>query len=289
MVFRLGVADIDWKDLVNSNRRLPIHRERHRTPNMTDLQFETLRFDSLPSTNLEAARRAREGAAEGLCIVATEQTAGRGRLGRQWISPRNAGIYCSTLLRPQLVQDFWPLITLMSAVAVHEALLTACDLQTDIKWPNDILHDDKKLCGILAEIVETSKGRAVVVGIGINLTNESFPPELVATATSVTAATGRHSDLEHVLAQLQRCFVSWYGRLNGTEGSADIVSAWSERSSYADGKEISIKDGDSQFWGTTRGLTMEGALRVETETGQLRIIRAGDVSLRPGKIHIVEP
>ena len=250
---------------------------------MPDLQFESLRFDSLPSTNLEAARRAREGAAEGLCIVASEQTAGRGRLGRQWSSPRNAGIYCSTLLRPPFDQCFWPLITLMSAVVVHEALLAACALQTDIKWPNDILHDEKKLCGILAEIVETPMGRAVIVGIGINLTNESFPPELVATATSVTAASGRHSDLEHVLSQLQRWFVDWYGRLNRPQGPAEIVNAWSERSSYADGKKISIRDGDAEFWGTTRGLTMEGALKVETETGELRIVRAGDVSLRPGK------
>ena len=251
---------------------------------MSDLQFETLRFDSLPSTNLEAARRAREGAAEGLCIVASEQTAGRGRMGRQWVSPRNAGIYCSTLLRPQLAQNFWPLITLMAAVVVHEALWAACALQTDIKWPNDILHDEKKLCGVLAEIVETPMGRAVIVGIGINLTNESFPPELLARATSVTSATGRHLDLEHVFTQLQRRFVSWYDRLNRTDGPADIVAAWSERSSYADGKDVSIKDGDAEFWGTTRGLTMEGALRVETETGELRIVRAGDVSLRPGKI-----
>lgn len=248
---------------------------------MPDLQFETLRFDSIPSTNLEAARRAREGAAEGLCIVASEQTAGRGRLGRQWLSPRNAGIYCSTLLRPQFDQNFWPLITLMSAVVVNDALLVACALQTDIKWPNDILHDEMKLCGILAEIVETPTGRAVVVGIGINLTNESFPPELIATATSVSAATGRQSNLEQVLTQLQSCFVSWYGRLNRAAGPGDIVTAWSERSSFAEGKEIWISDGDAEFCGTTRGLTIEGALKIETETGQLRIVRAGDVSLRP--------
>ena len=247
---------------------------------MSELQFQTLRFDSLPSTNLEVARRAREGAAEGLCIVANEQTAGRGRLGRQWLSPRGAGIYCSTLLRPQFDQNFWPLITLMSAIVVHEALLETCDLQTDIKWPNDILHDEKKLGGILAEIVETVAGRAVVVGIGINLTNESFPPELKATATSVSAASGRQANLEDVLTKLQKCFVTWYRRLSRPEGAGDIVSAWSERSSYADGKEILISDAADEFCGTSRGLTEEGALRVETEAGELRIVRAGDVSLR---------
>lgn len=247
---------------------------------MPDLKFDTRRFDSLPSTNLEAARLAREGAAEGLCIVASEQTAGRGRLGRQWLSPRDAGLYCSTLLRPQFDQNLWPVITLMSAVAVHEALLAACVLQTDIKWPNDILHDEKKLCGILAEIVETPTGRAVIVGIGINLTNNSFPPELVATATSVSQATGRPADLEQVLVRLQECFVDWYERLNRPQGVGEIVAAWSQRSSYAEGKEIVIKDADTELRGTTRGLKLDGALQVETDSGEIKIVRAGDVSLR---------
>ncbi|HKR61623.1 MAG TPA: biotin--[acetyl-CoA-carboxylase] ligase, partial [Pyrinomonadaceae bacterium] len=213
------------------------------------------------------------------CIVAREQTAGRGRLGRQWLSPRDAGIYCSTLLRPQFDQKFWPLITLMSAVAVHDALLEACVLQTDIKWPNDLLYDEKKLCGILAEISETPSGRAVIVGIGINLTNDSFPAELEVTATSI-GATGRKPDPEKILRQLQQCLVVWYQRLKEPGGPADIVSAWSERSSYANGKQIRIKDGDIEINGTTRGLEPEGALRLETETGEIKIVRAGDVSLR---------
>lgn len=247
---------------------------------MPDLQFQTLRFDSLPSTNLEAARLARQGAAEGVCVVASEQTAGRGRLGRQWLSPRNAGLYCSTVLRPQFDQNLWPVITLMSAVAVHEALLAACSLETDIKWPNDVLHDEKKLCGILAEIVETPTGRAVIVGIGINLTNDSFPPELLGTATSVSAATGRASNLEQVLNQLQENLVNWYRRLNRPQGTEEVIAAWSQRSSYAEGKEIVINDANTELKGTSRGLTKEGALRVETEVGEVRIVRAGDVSLR---------
>lgn len=245
---------------------------------MPDMKFDTLRFDSLPSTNLEAAKRAQEGVPEGLCIVASEQTAGRGRLGRQWLSPRNAGLYCSIFLRPRFDQSLWPVITLMSAVVVHEALLAACSLQTDIKWPNDILHGEKKLCGILAEIVETPEGRAVIVGIGINLTNNSLPPEL--RATSVSAATGQPTNLEQVLTKLQECFASWYRGLNGPRGADDIIAAWSQRSSYAEGKEILIKDAGTEFQGTTRGLTKEGALRVETEAGEVRIVRAGDVSLR---------
>ncbi len=138
---------------------------------------QILQFDSLASTNLEAARQAIEGAAEGVCVVAAEQTAGRGRLQREWVSPKNAGLYFSIILRPQFEQSVWPLLTLMAAIAVHDALLDSCALKTDIKWPNDIMVNDKKLCGILAETVETPRGRAVVLGIGINLTKDSFPPE----------------------------------------------------------------------------------------------------------------
>lgn len=247
---------------------------------MPDLEFHTLRFDSLPSTNLEAAKRAHEGAAEGLCIIASEQTAGRGRLGRAWISPRGAGIYCSTLLRPSFDQKLWPLITLMTAIAVHDTLLDACGLQADIKWPNDLLHDEKKLCGILAEIVETPEGRAIVVGIGINLTNDSFPTELAGTATSVSAATNNQPDWEQTLRKLQDNFARWYEKLKQPAGADLIVAAWSERSTFADGREVRITNADEEFSGTTRGLTQDGALRVETETGDVRIVRAGDVSVR---------
>src|SRR5436309_13190204 len=99
-----------------------------------------LRFDSLPSTNTEAARQAAQGAPEGLCVVAREQTRGRGRQERIWISPADAGLYFSIVLRPdKLAPQSWPLLTLMSALAVRDALLEACKLQTDIKWPNDIM------------------------------------------------------------------------------------------------------------------------------------------------------
>src|SRR6266576_3119890 len=139
---------------------------------------QVIRYDSLPSTNTEAARLAVLGVEEGLCVVADEQTAGRGRLQRTWLSPKGAGLYCSTLLRPIIPLDQWPLLTFMAALAVSDALRNACDLETDIKWPNDLLSGERKICGILAEAIDTDKGRAVVVGIGVNLTKEAFPPQL---------------------------------------------------------------------------------------------------------------
>src|SRR5262249_51897851 len=143
-----------------------------------------LRFDSIDSTNLEAMRQAKAGAAEGLCIIAREQTQGRGRLDRSWHSPKDAGLYFSVVLRPFFKLFRWPVISLAAALAVHDALAKVVQLTADIKWPNDIVFGDRKLAGILAETVETSDGAAVVLGIGINLTSENFPPRLSKLATS---------------------------------------------------------------------------------------------------------
>jgi BirA family biotin operon repressor/biotin-[acetyl-CoA-carboxylase] ligase len=246
---------------------------------LENLTPQILRFDSLPSTNFEAARRATEGAAEGLCVVAGEQTAGRGRLQRQWASPKGAGLYFSIILRPSFEQSAWPLLTLMAAVAVHDSLRDSCGLETDIKWPNDVLANDKKLCGILAETVETSRGRAVVVGIGINLTKHSFPAEFAGIATSVEVAAGQNPELEVVLAALVSSLVSYYQTLKQPGGPEKILREWAARSTYGEGKRIRVVESNATLVGTTRGLESDGALRVETDDGKMRIVRAGDVRL----------
>jgi BirA family biotin operon repressor/biotin-[acetyl-CoA-carboxylase] ligase len=241
-----------------------------------------LRFESLPSTNIEAATRAVEGAPEGLCVVAGEQTAGRGRHQRQWVSPKDAGLYFSILFRPRFEQHIWPLLTLTAAIAVHDALLDSCALKTDIKWPNDILINEKKLCGILAETVETSQGRAVVVGIGINLTENSFPSEIEGSATSVEHAVGQAPELEPVLEALVRSLDRYYQLLQRANGPEEILREWSARSSYCEGKRIRVIESNENLVGTTRGLENDGALRLETDEGEIRIVRAGDVTaVRP--------
>jgi BirA family biotin operon repressor/biotin-[acetyl-CoA-carboxylase] ligase len=240
------------------------------------------RFDSLPSTNLEVARRASQGAAEGLCVVSAEQTQGRGRLGREWTSPKGAGLYFSILLRPTLPQRSWPLLTLMTAIAVQDALSKACDLQTDIKWPNDIIANDGKLCGILAETAETPNGLAVVIGVGINLTQKSFPSELAGVATSVEDATGVAPDLDIVLDHLVEGIAKQYETLQRPSGASELVKNWCARSSYCSGKRIRVTDGTNSFIGTTMGIEEDGALIVEVDNGERKVIRAGDISnVRP--------
>jgi BirA family transcriptional regulator, biotin operon repressor / biotin---[acetyl-CoA-carboxylase] ligase len=243
------------------------------------LKPTVLRFESLPSTNTELARLATEGAAEGVSVVADEQTAGRGRLQRAWSSPRGAGLYFSILLRPTIPQNHWPLITFMAAIAVGDALREAAGVETDIKWPNDLLSGERKICGILAEAIDTSSGRAVILGIGINLTQSAFPPELADVATSVAEASGRAADREPILSALLDALSRWYRVL---DEPARIVDAWSNRSSYAIGKLVQVSNGDYVWQGTTCGVEPDGALRLRTASGEIKVVRAGDVySVRP--------
>lgn len=224
---------------------------------------------------------ASEGAAEGLAIVADEQTAGRGRLQRAWSSPKGAGLYFSILLRPTIPISDWPLITFMAALAVGDALNEAAGVVTDIKWPNDLLSGERKICGILAEALETPVGRAVVVGIGINLTEKAFPEELKLQATSVSEVTGQQPERETILAALLRALSRWYSLLNERGGVEKIVAAWSSRSSYANGKLVQVSNGDEVWQGTTCGVEHDGALRLNTSNGEMKLVRAGDVySLR---------
>src|SRR2546421_206641 len=188
------------------------------------------------------------GAPEGLCIIAREQTRGRGRAGRAWVSPADAGLYFSIVLRPtRLAARSWPLITLMSALAVRDALIEAFEIETDIKWPNDIIADERKLCGILAETVETETGRAVIVGIGINLNDRAFPPELKDIATSVATLIGRSVDAERLLPSLIRAIERRYETLQAAGGEAETICEWSLHSSYAQNSRLRVDLEEENF------------------------------------------
>lgn len=241
------------------------------------MNFTILHFDSIASTNTEALNQARQGAAEGLCVVADEQTAGRGRLGRNWISPPNAGLYFSIVLRPRVEVKFLPLLTLMTAVVVSEVLRELYDLQPDIKWANDVHVGDRKICGILAEMAETKYGLAIVVGIGINLTSENFPAELAEIATSIAAETGTKPETKAILQNLTKQFAEFYRIFSGADGAKKICEEWAKRSSYFFGKAVTVKLENETFTGKTCGIEENGALRVKTEAGEMKIVQAGEV------------
>jgi len=243
------------------------------------MQFTILRFDSIESTNTEAARQAKLGAEEGLCIVAGEQTAGRGRHGRVWSSEKDAGIYFSIVLRPKVETRFLPLLTMMSAIVIAEVLKKNYKLQPDIKWANDVHINGRKICGILAETVETNKGLAVVVGIGINLKSTNFPPELSKIATSIEEETNQTINFEDLLENLTEKFAAYYEIFNAENGAKKIREDWIEHSSYAIGKEVRAVLTNEIIIGKTCGIEENGALRIEQTNGEIKIIQDGDVEM----------
>ena len=234
------------------------------------MNFNILRFEVLDSTNTEAARQARQGALEGVCVVADEQRSGKGRQGRSWTSVKGSGVYMSLVLRPALAPSQLPLITLAAAVAVYEVLLKGFLIQPDIKWPNDILVQGKKICGILAETVETTAGLAVILGIGINL---ETPPD--DNATSLTEQTSFRATRDDVLGAVLKEIAASYELL--ADSASAIVEMWSERSSYARGLPVRITLSDGTIEAVTDGLEASGALRVKLPDGSTTVIHAGDV------------
>ncbi len=240
------------------------------------MNFNILRFETIDSTNTEAAKHAKLGAREGLCIIAGQQTAGRGRHGRIWFSNRDSGLYLSVLLRPKIESRFLPLITLMTGVAVHDTLLKF-GLKPDIKWVNDVLVRGKKISGILAEALETDAGLAVVVGIGININSSGLPPGISVAATSVEEETGRTITVEELAEQLIQFFDHFHDILTGVNGPVEIIKEWRRRSSYFFGKNVRVVLANETVVGTTDGLEANGALRVRKEDGSVTIIQAGEV------------
>lgn len=241
------------------------------------MNFTILRFESLASTNTEALNHAKSGADEGLCVVAKQQTAGRGRHGRTWISAADAGLYFSVVLRPKIENRFLPLTTLMAAIIVRDALVELYHLQPDIKWANDVHVNEKKIAGILAEMIETERGTAIVLGIGINLKSTAFPPELQEIATSIEQETNGVPAVETLLRKLTERLAEVYQIFTGANGAAAIRREWAQRSSYHSGKSVRATLENEIITGTTCGIEDNGALRIQTADGAVKIIQAGDV------------
>jgi BirA family transcriptional regulator, biotin operon repressor / biotin---[acetyl-CoA-carboxylase] ligase len=246
---------------------------------MKRLGSTLLRFDSLGSTNDYARELAASGAEEGVAVLAYEQTAGRGRQGRQWSSPAGEGLYLSVILRPQISPADSAVITLAAAVAVAETLSLDFKTEVDIKWPNDVLASGKKICGILVEsAIEAEVIQHAVVGIGVNLAQEEFPEEIRDSATSLLIESGQRVLPDDFAPPLLARLDHWY-RV-ATAAPARVISRWEGLSSYADGCAVRIESHNEVIEGVTRGLAPSGAIIIELEGGERREIVSGEIKLR---------
>lgn len=232
------------------------------------------------STNDLAAAAADRGEPEGATFVAGAQTAGRGRLGRTWFSPPDAGLYLSTIIRrPSLA----PWITLAGGVAVADGIRAATALPVQIKWPNDIVavggagfRARRKIAGILAEASSGAEGVThVVLGVGINLRPAAFPPELADRVSAIETELGRAADAGYVLAQVLVALNRTLADL-AAAGPPWLVTRWLALSPSAHGAPIEWDAGPATKSGTTAGLAEDGALLARTRTGMERIV-SGEV------------
>jgi BirA family biotin operon repressor/biotin-[acetyl-CoA-carboxylase] ligase len=236
-------------------------------------------YHSLPSTNEVARELAASGASEGVGVLAFEQTAGHGRQGRSWLSPGGEGLYLSIVLRPRIKARESPVITLASAVAVAETLIADFGVAADIKWPNDVMAGGRKICGILVEsATEGDQLQYAVLGIGVNVSQRDFPPDLSQPATSLFLELGYEIALGDVLKPLLARADGWYRA--ATTDPKLAIRRWEELSSYARGCQVRITSPEGSVEGTTCGLTSNGALMVELDDGQIREIVSGEVSLQ---------
>lgn len=232
--------------------------------------LRVVRLAVVDSTQQVAFRLAADGAPDGTAVVADEQRAGRGRRGRVWHAAPSEALLVSILLHPRMPPAMWPTLSLAAGVAVAEAVERTAVLAVRLKWPNDVVVRGRKLAGILLESHVTAEP-VLVAGIGVNVAQRSFPPELADRATSLALETGRTIDREALLQALLASFDAWRDRLE-RDGFAPVRARWLELTDTL-GRRVSV-DGVT---GQAVDLDADGALLVR-EAGGLRRVVAGEVS-----------
>ncbi|BCJ85423.1 biotin--[acetyl-CoA-carboxylase] ligase [Effusibacillus dendaii] len=238
-----------------------------------------LSLKTVDSTNVLAAKMADEGASEGMLVISDMQTGGKGRRGKSWFSPSGTGIWMSLVLRPKLSFSQAPQLTLVAAVAVSQAISQHMGKKAGIKWPNDILLDDKKCCGILTEMnIRSEEIDYVILGIGLNVnqTADDFPEELRSTATSLRIYSGTPYKRASVVQSILERFETLYDSYVKQGSFATIREQWKAQS-VTIGKRVSAYLAEGIITGTAVDIDDVGALILETENGQRKVYSA-DIS-----------
>lgn len=237
-------------------------------------------FPSVDSTNEEAKRKAVLGERDGTLFVADNQTAGKGRRGRVWSSPEGKDIFCTILLRPEIPPDRASMLTLVAALSAAAAAETHSGELCQIKWPNDVILHDRKICGILTEMgLEMDEISYVVIGVGFNINRESFPEELAGTATSIYGETGRQTVRAAFLADFIREFSERYRTFLQVQDLEPFKEEYERRLVNID-REVRIIRRGQEIIRRAEGINEKGELLVRSETGEIECICSGEVSVR---------
>lgn len=232
------------------------------------------------STNNLAKRLAEDGAPHGALAVAESQQNGKGRRGRSWISPPGTGIWMSIVMRPDFIPAKASALTLVAALAVQRAIAEMLEVESFIKWPNDIVVDGRKICGILTEMNSDMDGiHYIITGIGINVNQDSFPEELEKTATSLKIQTRREVRRAKLIGEVLKWMEVYYNIFIRTEDMSLLIREYNQVMVNR-GREVTVLEPKGRWTGIAQGINQEGELLVETAGGAVRTVGSGEVSVR---------
>lgn len=247
------------------------------------LQF----FDSIDSTNIRAKLEAEQGAKSGLLVVSDMQSAGRGRRGRGWESPAGINIYYTLMLKPDFSSDCAPMLTLVMALAVAKGIRQTLRRDSEeaaakvgIKWPNDIVVDGKKVCGILTEMsMEQGYIQHIVIGVGINVRKQEFPEEIRDRAAAIDEQCGFRISRSQLIADIMEAFEEDYEIFLQTHDLKGLRASYAELLVNQD-REVCVLDPKGEYRGIAKGINDQGELLVERPDGTVEEVYAGEVSVR---------
>ena len=240
----------------------------------------TVYFDATDSTNIQARRLAEAHAPHGTLVVSDRQDGGKGRRGRSWASPSGVGIWMSLILRPEIAPSSASMLTLAAALAVREGIREETGLSPLIKWPNDLVLNGMKICGILTEMsTELMEIQYVITGIGINVNQREFPPEIRDTATSLSLEAGRSFRRSSLIAAILKAFEKDYEAFLKT-GDLSLLLEEYNACLVNRGKEVCILDPSGEYRAVAEGIDENGSLLVTLPDGTRREIISGEVSVR---------
>ena len=238
-------------------------------------------YTETDSTNIRARALAMAGAAEGSIVIAETQTAGKGRRGRPWFSPSEKGIYISIIVRPAIPPSETPKLVLLSSVTVAELLRSRTSLKTEIKWPNDVLVNGKKIAGILLEVgteMDAVDYGIVGLGLNVNIPSGSFPDDIKDSATSLLIESGKHTSRVRLVQDYLMLFEKYYEQLRSGH-SDEIVATWKELTDIV-GRRITLDLSGRIYSGDVTNVDDNGALMITDLMGNTHRVFSGDVTYR---------
>ena len=237
-------------------------------------------FDIIDSTNIKAKQLAEEGAPHGTLVIAEEQSGGKGRRGKSWSTPPKTAVAMTLVVRPQIRPEKVSMMTLVMGLAVASACNRLDGVDAQIKWPNDVIVDGKKICGILTEMSgELNAIYYLVIGIGINVNMLAFPEEIRQTATSLAQVTGRKINRAEVIQYCLQYFEQYYEEFQKTEDMSLLIKAYNDLLVNCN-RKVRVLEPGNEYTGISLGINTQGELLVEREDKTVSTVCSGEVSVR---------